>query len=236
MTPPAAPPKDTSASAGSLASRITGAPWARAPRSDGRFEDWLAALPDSVNAEFSELFALHPAAQRDHFGTAEFFSLSLGSGERRRATAAEHSAVRSRRAADVTRDRNRRTSGHHHERKRNDADVARDESARRAPDRACRHWKSLAGDAGHRGADRTRRHGLARGVALSDERRDAARESSIPRTRRSRKSGPAISSWRWARWVRSNSIIRAISISSSCSIRTSPRCRPAPRPPPRMCG
>ena len=114
---------------------------------------------------------------RRRFGTAAFFSLSVGSGERGRAKAAEHFAVRSRCAADVARDRSCRTGEQHHERKRHDAGVAGSEGAGRAPDRARGYRGSLAGDAGHRGADRTRRCGVARGVALSHERRNAARET-----------------------------------------------------------
>ena len=85
-----------------------------------------------------------------------------------------------------------------------------------------RHRQGLAGDARHHGAHRTRRLGRARGAALSHAGRDAARESSIQPTKRSRRQGPAISCWRWARWARSNSIIRATSISSCCSIRKAP--------------
>jgi glutamate-ammonia-ligase adenylyltransferase len=62
MTPPVSP-TDTVAVSDPLASRIEGAPWATPTDDSGRFEDWLAALPESINAELRELFALHPAAK-----------------------------------------------------------------------------------------------------------------------------------------------------------------------------
>jgi glutamate-ammonia-ligase adenylyltransferase len=70
MTPPAAS-TDKLASAGPLASRLAGAPWTE-PKDDGRFEGWLAALPNSVNAEFKKLLASHPAAQAIVSGLPHF--------------------------------------------------------------------------------------------------------------------------------------------------------------------
>ena len=82
MTPPIAS-RGTPGSSGSLASRITGTPWAATKDDRGRFEDWLAALPGSVNAELGRLFASHPAAHAIVSGLPHFspYLWDLASGD-----------------------------------------------------------------------------------------------------------------------------------------------------------
>ena len=64
----------------------------------------------------------------------------------------------------------------------------------------------------------------------------ARRPPHARKTKRSRRSAAATSCWPWARWARSSSIIRAISISSCSTIRRRRPCRRMPRRPRCSCG
>ena len=83
---------------------------------------WLAALPNSVNAEFKKILALHPR-RTPSFRAAAFspYLWDLASADARRCS---YSAIRSRCAADIAGDRYRRAGEYHHKRKRDDAGIA----------------------------------------------------------------------------------------------------------------
>ena len=99
----------------------------------------------------------------------------------------------------------------HARRSRCDAAPAPHEGGGVAADRARRHRRRLAGDARHRRAHRARRCRGRRGGAASARRRRRARASFARPTQRSPRPAAATSCWRWARWARASSTIRATS-------------------------
>ena len=148
-------------------------------RAEQRLGDWLAELEPAQSAALDALTRpsqrqTHPARHR------RILALSVRPDPRRRRAAGTAARVRpgaAPRGADRTDRRARCGRGR---RDRRDAAASPHEGGSRTADRAVRHRRGLAGDAGHRGADRSCDRLGADGAALPAARRRPRAAASSP--------------------------------------------------------